>query len=135
MADTRIPPMPATGNTSTLHAVTASPAAGLPVFSTATAILELWEKACSKLSPDELEWFADGAARQVCNESRALAAVLERAGSLVSNGDSGADLFLEDGCSELFFTLHNQMTTINGLAEIAVEASQRMRQQLKGGAV
>ena len=134
MADTRTP-TPATGNPPTLPALPTSPVAGLPVFSTATAILELWDKACSKLSPAELEWFADGAARQVCNESRALAAVLERAGSLVSNGDSGADLFLEDGCSELFFTLHNQMTTINGLAEIAVEASQRMRQQLKGGAV
>lgn len=133
MADTHTP-TPATGNTPTLHAPTTSPVAGMPVFSTATAMLELWDKACSRLSPDELEWFADGAARQVCSESRALSAVLERAGCLVSNGDSGADLFLDDGGADLFFTLHNQMSAIHGLAEIAVEAGQRMR-QLKGGAV
>jgi hypothetical protein len=82
MADTRIPSMPATGTVPTLPT---SPVAGLPAFSTATAMLE-------------------------------------RAGRHVSNGDSSADLFLGEGCSELLFTLHNQMTTINGLAEIAVES-------------
>lgn len=129
-------PTPAAGSIPTFPTLTASPVERLPVFSTATAMLELWEKACSELSADQLAWFAEGAARQVCNESRALAAVLERAGSVVSNGDSGADLFLEDGCAELFFSLHNQLTTINGLAEIAAEAGCRMRNQLlKGGAV
>jgi len=126
MADTH-PPAPAMGNPLTVAAP-----ARMPVFSTATAMQELWEKAARNLSAQELDWFAEGAARQVCNEARALGAVLERAASLVS---SDAGFRFETDNSDLFFNLHNQLSTIEGLAEIAAEAtSRRARLALKGGA-
>lgn len=129
MADT-CTPTPAMGKPPAFN-VEAS-FARLPVFSTATAMQELWEKACSGLSAKELDWFAEGAARQVCNEARALGAVLERVASLVS---SHAGFHLEGDSSDLFFNLHNQLSTIQGLAEIAAEATgRRVRLALKGGA-
>ena len=128
MADTHTP-APVMGNSPTL---TVAVPARMPVFSTATAMQELWEKAARNLSAQELDWFAEGAARQVCNEARALGTVLERAASLVS---SDAGFHLETDNSDLFFNLHNQLSTIHGLAEIAAEAtSRRARLALKGGA-
>ena len=114
MADTRT--SPEMGNTHILKTV-ASPAR-MPIFSTATALLELWEKASSSLSADELAWFAAGATLQVFNSAQALGAVFE---------DTA---MLDDGRNELFLY---QLKTIEGLAGIAVEAG-RLAVAQEGGA-
>lgn len=131
MADTRTS-SPAMGNPPTLKTVAAP--ARMPAFSTASAMLELWEKACSALSADELAWFADGAARQVSSEARALGNVLEQTAVFRDGHDS--DLFTVGDSSSLFLNLHHQLKTIEGLAEIAVEAADRRARlvALEGGA-
>lgn len=129
MADTRTP-SPAMGNPPTLQTVAAP--ARMPAFSTTTLMQELWEKACSDMSADELTWFADGAARQIAAEARSLGAVMERVASLLDSYNT--DFFSEDdNNSSLFLTLHHQLKTIEGLAEISIEAASRARQMAQEG--
>jgi hypothetical protein len=115
MADTRTT-SPEMGNPHIFKTVAAP--ARMPIFSTATALLELWEKSSSSLSADELAWFAAGAALQVFHSAQALGAVFEE--TAVSDGRN--DLFLY------------QLKTIEGLAGIAVEAGRAVAVAHEGGA-
>lgn len=115
MADTRTT-SPEMGNPHIFKTVAAP--ARMPIFSTATALLELWEKASSSLSADELAWFAAGAALQVFNSAQALGAALEE--TAVS----------DDGRNDLFLY---QLKTIEGLAGIVVEAGRAVAVAHEGG--
>lgn len=115
-------------------ATPASPKPKMPVFTTAGAMLLLWEKASASMTPQEVEWMADGAGEQVGCEARTLAATVEGLASLVST-DEHAGAFRDPGeLSSLLFNLHNQLNTIAGLSELADEANYRVRLALKGGA-
>lgn len=115
-------------------AAPASPKLKMPVFTTAGALLMLWEKASANMTPHEVEWMADGAGEQVGCEARALAATVEGLAGLIST-DEHAGSFRDPGeLSSLLFNLHNQLNTIAGLSELADEANYRVRCALKGGA-
>lgn len=103
------------------------------VFTTASALALLWQKASDTMSPPELEWFADGAAEQVGREARTLADVLESTACLVA-GDECAGSFQDtDSTSKLLFSLQNQLNTIAGMADIAADAGFMVRKAMKRG--
>ena len=117
-------------------AAPASPQPAQPikrVFTTASALALLWQKASDTMSPPELEWFADGAAEQVGRDARTLADVLEGTACLVANDEETGSFRDADSTSTLLFNLQNQLNTIAGLADIAADASYRVRLALKGG--
>jgi hypothetical protein len=110
--------------------------ARMPLFSTSAGLSMLWQKASGQMNLQELEWLADGAARQVRSESASLATVMMNTGCLVQADDGNVGSFLDtDSAADLFFNLHNQLSAIAGLANIAEDASHRVRLALKGGAV
>lgn len=128
--------------TTTITAAPATPASvqpkshQMPAFSTSSAMSVLWQKASGQMNLQELEWLADGAARQVRTEADSLATVMMNTGCLVQADDGNVGSFLStDSAADLFFNLHNQLNTIAGLANIAEDASYRVRFALKGGAV
>ena len=95
----------------------------------------LWERAAGKMTLEELEWLADGAAGRIQSEADALKDVLESTGCLVLCDEGAVGSFLSArSSSNLFFNLKHQLDTIAGLADIAAEASYRVRRTLKGGA-
>lgn len=102
------------------------------VFSTSEAMAVLWKRAESKLKPHELEWFANGAAQQINLETGVLADVLMGLGSMVANDTEAGSLQSGDGVSNLLFNLSSQLSTLNGLANIAADASYLVRLALKG---
>ena len=107
------------------------------VFSTAGAMSLLWQKAVRELHTHELEWFANGAAEQVVIETNSLADVLMRLGSLISCDSVSGSFGTKDGVANLVWNISNQVSAINGLAQIADSAGDRVRQALKdhrGGA-
>jgi len=107
----------------------------MPCFSTSSAMGMLWQKASGQMNLQELEWLAEGAATQVSYETRALAQVLENTGCLVMEDDGNTGSFQSaHGSSNLLFHLHYQLSTLAGLAEVAADASFRVRLALKGGA-
>lgn len=106
----------------------------LPIFTTSAALLMLWEKACDKMTPQEVLWMADGAGEQVGCEARALAATLEGLASLVSTDENAGSFRSPGELSSLLFNLHNQINTIAGLSELADGANYKVRLALKGGA-
>ena len=107
----------------------------MPVFSTSTGMSLLWQKASGQMNLQELEWLADGAARQVRSEADSLATVMMNTGCLVQADEGNVGSFLDtDSAADLFFNLHNQLDAIAGLANIAEDASYRVRLALKGGA-
>lgn len=107
----------------------------MPVFSTSGAMSMLWQKAAGKMNLQELEWLADGAAQQVRSEADSLADVLMNTGCLVQSDEGAAGSFMgTDSASSLIFNIRNQLCTIAGLADIAADASYRVRLALKGGA-
>ena len=103
------------------------------VFTTASALALLWQKASDTMSPPELEWFADGAAEQVGRDARTLADVLEGTACLVANDEETGSFRDADSTSTLLFNLQNQLNTIAGLADIAADAGFMVRKALKGG--
>jgi len=106
----------------------------MPTFTTAGALMLLWEKARESMTPHEVEWMAIGAGEQVGCEARALAATLEGVASLVSTDERAGSFQHTDDLSSLLFNLHNQLNTIAGLSDLADEANYRVRRALKGGA-
>jgi hypothetical protein len=107
----------------------------MPAFSTSGAMSLMWQRAASKMNLQELEWMADGAARQVQSEADSLADVLMNTGSLVQSDDGGTGAFMDtDSAASLIFNIRNQLCTIAGLADIAADAGYRARLVLKGGA-
>ena len=107
------------------------------VFSTAGAMSLLWQKAVRELHTHELEWFANGAAEQVVIETNSLADVLMRLGELISGDADSGSFGTSDGVANLVWNISNQLSGINGLAQIADSAGYRVRQALKdqqGGA-
>ena len=106
----------------------------MPVFSTASALAVLWQKANGSMTPHELEWMADGAAQQVSHDARTLAAVVEGTACLVSSDEGNTGAFADsDSTSTLLFNLHSQLSTLAGLAEISAQANSLARPALKGG--
>ena len=103
------------------------------VFTTASALALLWQKASDTMSPPELEWFADGAAEQVGRDARTLADVLEGTACLVANDEDTGSFRDADSASKLLFNLHNQLNAIAGLADIAADAAFMVCKALKGG--
>jgi len=108
-------------------------ASKMPTFTTSHALSMLWGKAANKLRPDELKWFADGAAQQVSTDTYVLADVLMDIGCLVLADDGATGAFLEaPSASNLMFNLSSQLSTISGLANIAIEARYLAHRELKG---
>ena len=106
----------------------------MPVFSTSGAMSMLWQKASGNMNLQELEWLANGAAQQIQSEASVLADVLMNTGCLVQSDEGGAGSFMDpDSASSLIFNIRNQLCTIAGLADIAADASYRVRLALKGG--
>lgn len=101
-------------------------------FTTAGAMSFMWQKAVRELHAHELEWFADGAAQQLSQETNALADMLNKLGCLVSCDDESGSFQSADGVANLLLNLSNQVSTLNGLADIAADASYRVRLALKG---
>ena len=100
-------------------------------FATASAMALLWKKSNWQMSAHELEWFANGAVEQVSTEAHALSAVLESTACLSLN-DNDTGSFQDSGStSSLLFNLHNQLSIIAGLADIASEAGVLARKALK----
>jgi hypothetical protein len=123
------------GSINTTASAQSEQAGRMPVFSTAAGLSMLWQKASGQMNLQELEWLADGAARQVRTEADSLATVMMNTGCLVQADDGNVGSFLStDSAADLFFNLHNQLNTIAGLANIAEDASYRVRFALKGGA-
>lgn len=105
----------------------------MPAFSTSGAMSLMWQRSASKMNLQELEWLADGAARQIQSEADSLADVLMNTGSLVQSDDGQAGAFMStDSAASLIFNIHNQLCTIAGLADIAADAGYRARMVLKG---
>lgn len=100
------------------------------VFTTAEALTVLWNRA--KLQPHELEWFASGAAQQVILDTDTLSEVLMGLGSMIATDTEAGSFKSGDSVSDLMFNLSSQLSTLNGLAGIAADASYRVRQSLKG---
>lgn len=110
---------------------TAAPEMG--VFSTSEAMAVLWNRAQSKLKPHELEWFAKGATQQINLDTGVLAEVLMELGSMVASDTEAGSFKSGDSVSNLLFNLSSQLSTLNGLAEIAGDANYSMCMALKGG--
>ena len=104
----------------------------MPVFTTAGAMSLMWQKTVGKLHTHELEWFADGTARQLSQETNALADTLNKLGCMVSCDEESGSFRSTDGLANLLLNLSNQVSTLNGLADIAADASYRVRLALKG---
>lgn len=105
----------------------------MTVFTTASVLAMMWKKSGDEMHLHELEWIATGAAAQVGCEARALAAVLESTACLVSSDETSGAFQDSSTTSNLLFNLHNQLSTIAGLADIAADASDRVIYALKGG--
>jgi hypothetical protein len=100
-------------------------------FTTSSAMALLWEKTSAKMTLQELDWFADGATEQVSTELRALSDVLENTACMVQN-DEGTGSFQDSAStSSLLFNLHNQLSIIAELADIASEAGHFARRARK----
>ena len=99
----------------------------MPVFTTAGAMSLMWQKTVGKLHTHELAWFADGAAQRLSQETNALADMLNKLGSMVSCDDESGSFRSTDGLANLLLNLSNQVDTLNGLADIAADASYRAR--------
>ena len=104
----------------------------MPVFTTAGAMSFMWQKTVGELHTHELEWFADGAAQQLSQETNALADMLNKLGCMVSCDEESGSFRSTDGLANLLLNLSNQVDTLNGLADIAADASYRVRLALKG---
>ena len=105
----------------------------MPVFSTSGAMSMLWQKASGSMTLQELEWLANGAARQARSEADSLATVMMNTACLVQADEGNIGSFLDaDSAADLFFNLHNQLSAIAGLADIAEQAGYRVRLALKG---
>jgi len=100
-------------------------------FTTASAMALLWKKTSGQMDLNELEWFADGAAEQVGTESHALSDVLESTACMLRNDETTGSFPDSYSTSSLLFNLHNQLSIIAGLADIASEASFLARQARK----
>jgi len=111
---------------------TGATAPKMPVFSTAGAMSLLWQKSAPELHAHELEWFAHGAAQQIILETNVLADVLMGLGSMVASDTEAGSFQSGDSVSNLLFNLSSQVSTINGLAGIADDASYRVSLALKG---
>ena len=105
----------------------------MPIFSTSGAMSLLWHKAASQMNLQELEWVADGAARQTRSAADSLTDVLTGIGCLVQADDGDVGSFVEcDSSAALIFNIRNQIDAIAGLADLAADASYRVRLALKG---
>ena len=107
------------------------------VFTTAGAMGLLWQKAERELHTHELKWLANGASEHVSLETSMLADVLMRLGGMVSSDTEAGSFGTQKSVSNLLFNISNQVSAINGLAQIADFAGYRLRQALKdqrGGA-
>lgn len=94
----------------------------MPVFSTAEALALLWSKA--QLNRSELEWLAFGATAQICEDVHHLSEVLSALGCLISNDEgSQGSLTSPSGTAGLLFNISSQLSTIEGIANIASEAA------------
>jgi hypothetical protein len=105
----------------------------LPIFSTATALNLLWRKAAPELHVHELEWVAGGALSQVASDSLALSQVLSELGCLVLADAGATGSFTDaDSTSTLMFNLSSQLSALGGMADIAADATDRVRLALGG---
>ena len=105
----------------------------MDIFTTSSALELMWSKSYKHMTPEEIEWFADGASEQVSNDVRTLSFVVDSTACMVSY-DTEAGNFKSGGdVSNLLFNLHNQLNTIAGLASIAGEANYLARMAGKGG--
>jgi hypothetical protein len=104
----------------------------MPTFSAATAMQLLWDKAARELHPHEMEWFASGASRQIQEDARQLKEVTEGLAALVASDTDVGSFTDKDGVSTLLFHVSSQLSTMQGLAEIAHEAQYRARVAAKG---
>ena len=105
--------------------------AKMPVFSTARAMEMMWLRAAGQLQAHELEWFASGAAAQVSADTGTLADVLMDIGAAIGCDDGSGAFTNTDSASNLMFNLSNQLSAIKGLADLAMDASYRVRQALE----
>ena len=103
----------------------------MAVFTTAEALTVLWNRA--KLQPHELEWFASGAGQEVSTETIAISEIMTNIGCLVLADQGSTGSFTDpEGVSTLMFNFASQLSTLNGLADIAVDANYRLRLALGG---
>ncbi|MDB5745094.1 MAG: hypothetical protein JWR68_3409 [Polaromonas sp.] len=103
------------------------------VFTSASVMELLWKKSRKRLSPNEMEWFADGAIELIGAHTRALAEVVDNTAYMVSNDKRSGSFQDSVSTSQLLFNLQNQLSTIAGLAHIAEEANYSVRKALKEG--
>ena len=100
----------------------------MPVFNTARAMSLLWQKSASELKAHELEWLAKGAVQQISDTTHSLSDVLMDIGCLVLSDDGATGSFQEaSSVSNLMFSLSHQLSTLNGLASIAIDAAYMAR--------
>lgn len=100
----------------------------MPTFTTSCAISMLWQKSAGKLQTHELEWFATGAAREINRVTSSLSEMLMNIGCLILADDDGTGSFTDAGsASNLMFNLSSQLSTLNGLVDIAADANDRAR--------
>lgn len=115
-----------------MNSTTDNNASNMPIFSTAMAMSLLCKKAATELKAHELEWFADGAAEQINLDTNSLAATLRGLGCMVASDEESGSFRSADDVSDLLLNLSNQVSTLNGLACIAADASYLARLALKG---
>jgi len=106
---------------------TAATAPKMPVFTTSAAMTLLWRKAALKLQTDELEWFADGAGNEVNTQTHSMADFLMALGRMVGSDTESGSFQDADDVSNLLYSLSHQLSTLNGLANIAVDANYLVR--------
>ena len=104
----------------------------MPTFSAASAMQLLWDKAARELHPHEMEWFANGASRQIQEDARQLKEVTEGLGALIADDTDVGSFTDTDSVSTLLFHISSQLATMQGLAAIAHEAQYRARLAAKG---
>jgi hypothetical protein len=98
----------------------------MPVFTTANALEELWNRASTGMPAHERKWFAQGAASEVSRQTQQLATVVEGLGCLI-DADENCGAFQEKcDLTTLLFNVSNQLSGIAGLAHIAEFAASEL---------
>jgi hypothetical protein len=101
-----------------------SPRWGAAIVS--TGIFHLWEKVASRLTTEELEWFAKYTS-EAERESQNLASIVMDIGCLVGADTDAGSFRSQSSISTLLFSISHQVDTISGMIYIGSCAEHRLR--------
>lgn len=98
----------------------------LGVATVSAGIAHLWKKTASRLTTEELEWFA-GYTEEAEREGQNLASIVMDIGCLVGADTSAGNFRHQSSVSTLLFSISHQIDTINGMLYMGSSAGHRLR--------